>query len=125
MITVTNAPLPARTQHQDAAADGRADRFDRVPMGKGLPMPSTSTKRRDPAALTGPLTGISFLAGVGGGIAIANSPYPRPGSTPAEIRRYFDESAPAARVSAIGQAISTAALIRFTEIGRASCRERV
>src|SRR6266540_1808849 len=77
-------------------------------------MTPTSTKLRDPGALSGPLTGISFLAGLGGGMAIANSPYPRPGSKPAEIRRYFGESAPAARLSATGQAISTAALIRFT-----------
>jgi hypothetical protein len=77
-------------------------------------MTATSTKLRDLAALSGPLTGISFLAGLGGGMAIANSPYPRPGSKPADIRRYFGESAPAARLSATGQAISTAALARFT-----------
>ncbi len=77
-------------------------------------MASTSTELRDPGALSGPLTGVSFLAGVGGGVAIANSPYPRPGSKPAEIRRYFGESARAARLSALGQAISTASLIRFT-----------
>jgi len=78
-------------------------------------MASTSTKLRDPAALAGPVIGASFVAGLGGGMAIANSPYPRPGSKPAEIRQYFGESAPAARLSATGQAISTVALVRFTE----------
>jgi hypothetical protein len=39
-------------------------------------MATTLTKLPDPGALSGPLTGISFIAGVGGGVAIANSPYP-------------------------------------------------
>jgi hypothetical protein len=74
----------------------------------------TGTALRDPGALSGPLAGISFIAGVGGGVATANSPYPRPGSKPEEIRKYFGGSARSARMSAIGQAISTAALVRFT-----------
>src|SRR6266516_2437582 len=74
-----------------------------------------STKLTDPAALSGPLTGISFLAGVGTGLATANSPYPRPGSKPAEIRRYFGESPRSARISAAGQAVSAGMLIPFTK----------
>jgi hypothetical protein len=74
----------------------------------------TSTKLSDPAALSGPLTGITFLAGVGTGLATANSPYPRPGSKPAEIRRYFGESPNSARISAAGQAVSAGMLIQFT-----------
>jgi hypothetical protein len=70
--------------------------------------------RRDPGALSGALVGISFIGGAGGGVALAQHPYPRPGSTPAEIRRYFGESSVPGRLSATGQFISAAALVRFT-----------
>lgn len=69
---------------------------------------------RDPGAMSGLLTGISFIAGVGGAVALADSPYPRPGSEPAEVRRYFTENSRSARLSATGQLISTASLARFT-----------
>jgi hypothetical protein len=69
---------------------------------------------RDPGALSGPLVGTSFIGGAGGGVALADHPYPRPGSTPQEIRRYFGESPIPGRLSATGQFISAAALIRFT-----------
>jgi hypothetical protein len=74
----------------------------------------TSTSGRDVGALAGLLTGVSFLGGFGGAIALANEPFPRPGSTGADIRSYFRSSARAARVSATGQLISTASLARFT-----------
>jgi hypothetical protein len=70
--------------------------------------------RRDPWALSGALVGISFIGGAGGGVAVADHPYPRPGSTPQEIRRYFGESPIPGRLSATGQFISAAALVRFT-----------
>ena len=74
----------------------------------------TSAKSRDSGAFSGVLTGVSFIAGVGGAMALADSPYPRPGSEPAEIRQYFTESSRSARLSAVGQLISTASLARFT-----------
>jgi hypothetical protein len=74
----------------------------------------TLTSLRDPEALGGPLAGISFIAGVAGAMALADSPYPRPGSEPAEVRRYFTGSPGAARVSVVGQLISAASLARFT-----------
>jgi hypothetical protein len=46
-------------------------------------------------------------------MALADSPYPRPGSEPAEIRRYFRGSSGAARLSVVGQLISAASLARF------------
>jgi hypothetical protein len=69
---------------------------------------------RDPGALSGALAGVSFVGGVAGAMALADSPYPRPGSEPAEIRRYFRGNAGAARLSAVGQLISAASLARFT-----------
>ena len=75
---------------------------------------NTETSFRDPGAMSGLLTGVSFIGGVGGAVALANSPYPRPGSEPAEVRRYFTENSRSARLSATGQLISTASLARFT-----------
>jgi hypothetical protein len=72
------------------------------------------TTPRDPGALSGLLAGVSFIGGVGGATALADSPYPRPGSEPAEIRRYFTENSRSARISATGQLISTISLARFT-----------
>jgi hypothetical protein len=65
---------------------------------------------RDPGAMSGLLTGLSFIAGVGGGVALADSPYPRPGSEPSEVSRYFTENSRSARLSAAGQLISTAGM---------------
>jgi hypothetical protein len=74
----------------------------------------TEVPLRDRGAMSGLLTGISFIAGVGGGVALADSPFPRPGSEPSEVSRYFTENARSARLSAAGQLVSTAALARFT-----------
>ena len=69
---------------------------------------------REPGALSGTLAGVSFVGGVAGAMALADAPYPRPGSEPAEIRRYFRENSGAARLSVVGQLISAASLARFT-----------
>ena len=74
----------------------------------------TLPSSRDPGALSGTLAGISFVGGVAGAIALADSPYPRPGSEPAEIRRYFRGNAGAAGLSVVSQLISAASLARFT-----------
>jgi hypothetical protein len=68
---------------------------------------------RDPGALSGPLAGVSFVGGVAGAMALADSPYPRPGSEPAEFRRYFRGSSGAARLSVVGQLVSASSLARF------------
>jgi hypothetical protein len=69
---------------------------------------------RDSGALSGTLAGVSFVGGVAGAMTLANSPYPRPGSEPEEIRRYFRGNPGAARLSVAGQLISAASLARFT-----------
>jgi hypothetical protein len=74
----------------------------------------TSPSSRDSGALSGTLAGISFVGGVAGAMALADSPYPRPGSEPEEILRYFRGNAGAARLSVVGQLISAASLARFT-----------
>ena len=74
----------------------------------------TSASSRDPGALSGTLAGVSFVGGVAGAMALADSPCPHPGSEPAEIRRCFTGNAGAARLSVVGQLISAASLARFT-----------
>ena len=69
---------------------------------------------REPGALSGTLAGVSFVGGVAGAMALADSPYPRPGAEPAEISRYFRGNAGAARLSVVGQLTSAASLARFT-----------
>jgi hypothetical protein len=68
----------------------------------------------DPGAISGAIAGVSFIAGVAGAIARSEHPYPRPGSTGAEIRRYFTQASRAPRISIAGQLISAASLARFT-----------
>jgi mannose-6-phosphate isomerase-like protein (cupin superfamily) len=78
---------------------------------------------RDLGALSAPLAGLAFLGGLGAGVAIADDPYPRPGTKPASIRRYFQGNARAARISATGQLISAALLARFTATAARLARE--
>jgi hypothetical protein len=68
----------------------------------------------DRGALSGALTGVSFIAGVGGALIRADDPYPRPGSTAGDVQRYFTQNAGAARLSVAGQLVSAASLARFT-----------
>ncbi len=68
----------------------------------------------DPGALSGTLAGVSFVGGVAAAMALADSPFPRPGAEPAEISRYFRGSAGAARLSVVGQLFSAASLAWFT-----------
>jgi hypothetical protein len=68
----------------------------------------------DRAAMSGVVAGATFLGGVAAAMALADTPYPRPGSDAETVRRYFRGSPRAARLSAVGQLASAAALGRFT-----------
>jgi hypothetical protein len=68
----------------------------------------------DPGAISGALAGVSFIAGVAGAMARSEHPYPRPGSTGAEIRRYFTQRSRAPQISIAGQLVSAASVARFT-----------
>lgn len=83
----------------------------------------------DPGAVSGAAAGISFIAGLAGAMARSEYPYPRPGSSGADIRRYFTQPSRAPRISVAGQLASAAALVRFTGsvarlAGRAGSRSR-
>jgi hypothetical protein len=77
-------------------------------------MPSAATPPPDPGALSGLLAGLSFIGGIGGANALAEGPYPRPDSSPSQLRQYFTQNAGPARLSAAGRAICAASLARFT-----------
>jgi len=72
------------------------------------------TNHPDRAARSGVLAGASFVAGMAAGVGRADAPYPRPGSDPDTIRKFFRGNPGPARTSAAGQLVSAAALARFT-----------
>ena len=81
----------------------------------------------DTGAVTGAIAGVGFIVGLAGAMARSEHPYPRPGSTGEEIRRYFTQPSRAPLFSVAGQLISAAALARFTAsvtrlAGRAGAR---
>jgi hypothetical protein len=110
-MSIVTSHLELRTKGVGKLVEGWAAVKPRGDTGslKGAVIPS-----RDPGALSGPLAGAGFVAGVAGALSLADAPYPRPGAEPADVRRYFGENPGAARVSVAGQLTSTAALARFT-----------
>lgn len=72
------------------------------------------TRTPDRRALSGLISGVTFVAGVGAGVASSNAPYPLPGSDADKIRRYFRDNASSGRLSAAGQLVSAATLAHFT-----------
>lgn len=93
-------------------------------------MLGTTRIAADHGALSGPLAGLSFIGGIAGSNALAEGPYPRPGTEPSQVREYFTENAGPARLSAIGQASSAVSLVRFTAsvvrlAGRSGPRSRL
>jgi hypothetical protein len=78
-----------------------------------------------PCPVAGPLVGAAFLAGVAGGIAVADAPFPRPGADAGALRAYYRGSPAAARTSAAGQLVSALALTRLAgAVARAARRTR-
>jgi hypothetical protein len=69
--------------------------------------------RTDPAAISGLVSGLTFVGGVAGALSTSDAPYPRPGSDVAAIRRYFRDNRPSARLGALGQLVSALTLARF------------
>src|SRR4051812_49811172 len=76
-------------------------------------MSTTSAVPPDRAALSGAVSGATFLAALAGALTSADVPYPRPGSDAATIRRFFRGNPGSARVSAAGQLVSAVTLGRF------------
>jgi hypothetical protein len=77
-------------------------------------MVTITSRPPDRAALSGVVTGATFVGGVAGSLARSDAPYPRPGSDASTIRRFFQGNRGPARTSAVGQLVSAATLGRFT-----------
>jgi hypothetical protein len=79
---------------------------------------------RDRLALAGPAVGATFLGGLGGAIARSEHPYPRPGASAEDIRRYFTQPSRAPLISVAGQLLSAASLLlwvkRVSRLGQGS-----
>jgi hypothetical protein len=79
---------------------------------------------RDPLAMAGPAVGATFLGGLGGAMARSEHPYPRPGASAEEIRRYFTQPSRAPLISVAGQLLSAASLLlwgkRVSRLGEGS-----
>jgi hypothetical protein len=69
--------------------------------------------RRDRAAMSGLVSGVAFVAGVGGGMARSKQPFPRPGAEPAEVRGFFRQEPSPMRIMGPAQLVSAATLGRF------------
>ena len=52
------------------------------------------TLEPDPGAITGLITGLTFVAAIVGATKLAKGPIPRPGAPAAAIREYYHHSAP-------------------------------
>ena len=75
----------------------------------------------DPSALSGVLTGVSFVGGLATGLSLANAPFPQPGTDVKDIQTFFQGSSGAERINVAGQLLSAASLAVFSRsvfIGR-------
>jgi hypothetical protein len=68
----------------------------------------------DRAAISGLTSGVAFLAGIAGSMALSDFPYPRPGSDADTIRRHFHGDRAPSRLSVAGQLVSAITPGRFT-----------
>jgi hypothetical protein len=75
----------------------------------------TTRPQPDPGALTGPLSGLGFVASLVALNALSDARYPMPGADAASIRRYFSQEHGAARIGAGAQLVCAASLARFSK----------
>lgn len=75
---------------------------------------TSSANRRETGALSGLLTGVTFVGALGGATKLADARIPRPGADADTVRKYWGGNAKAVRFASTGQLISVALLTRFT-----------
>jgi hypothetical protein len=68
----------------------------------------------NPAALSGVLTGVSFVGGLATGLSLADAPFPQPGADVKDEQKFFQEDAGAERINVTGQLLSAASLAVFS-----------
>jgi hypothetical protein len=84
----------------------------------------------DPAALSGILTGVSFVGGLATGLSLADAPFPQPGADVEDVQKFFQGSSRAERINITGQLLSAAFLALFSRsvaqlAGRAGRRSKM
>jgi len=67
----------------------------------------------DRGAVSGVLTGVSFVGGLATGLSLADAPFPRPGAEVKDIQRFFIDNAGPERINVTGQLLSAVFLARF------------
>jgi hypothetical protein len=68
----------------------------------------------DPGALSGVLTGVSFIGDLAAGLRLADAPFPQPGADVEDVQRFFLGSSGPERINVIGQFLSAASLAVFS-----------
>lgn len=68
----------------------------------------------DPAALSGVLTGVSFVGGLVTGLSLADAPFPQPGADVKDVQQFFLGSSGPERINITGQLLSAASLAVFS-----------
>jgi hypothetical protein len=68
----------------------------------------------DPAALSGVLTGVSFVGGLVTGLSLADAPFPQPGADVKDVQKFFQGSSGPERINLTGQLLSAVSLAVFS-----------
>ena len=90
---------------------------------------ATIPRLDNPGALSGVLTGVSFIGGLATGLSLADTPFPQPGADVKDVQRFFLGNAGPERINVGGQLLSAASLAVFSAsvarlAGRAGPRSR-
>ena len=90
---------------------------------------ATIPRLDNPGALSGVLTGVSFIGGLATGLSLADAPFPQPGADVKDVQRFFQGDAGPERINVSGQLLSAASLAVFSVsvarlAGRAGPRSR-
>jgi hypothetical protein len=80
---------------------------------EGFPV-ANGSRFDDPAALSGVLTGVSFVGGLVIGLSLADAPFPQPGADIKDVQKFFQGSSGAECINVTGQLFSAASLAVFS-----------
>src|SRR3954454_14953731 len=109
-----SAPAARLALRRGGTSPSRSTRSPGPSTERSIPMPAVPSPTPDRAALSGPLSGTTFLAALAGALSSADVPAPGAGADAVTIRRFCHGNRGSARLSAAGQLVSAAALGRFT-----------
>jgi hypothetical protein len=86
----------------------------KISLQKGGFAVTNGSPTNDPSALSGVLTGVSFVGGLATGLSLADAPFPQPGADVKDIQKFFQGSSGAERINVAGQLLSAASLAVFS-----------